>query len=78
MEEAAVTEINAGGRTSTGGDGELDWAHGSLRIRMGTRMISQMRRGSEREGLRSFTDGGRARAAAMARRPAVQLGGTSG
>jgi hypothetical protein len=25
MEEAAVAEINAGDRTSTGGDGELDW-----------------------------------------------------
>jgi hypothetical protein len=25
MEEASVAEINAGGRTSTGGDGELDW-----------------------------------------------------
>jgi hypothetical protein len=25
MEEAAAEEINAGGRTSTGGDGELDW-----------------------------------------------------
>jgi hypothetical protein len=78
MEEAAAAEINAGDRTSTGGDGESIGAHGSLRIRMGTRMSSQMRRGSKREGLRSFTDGGRARAAAMARRPAVQLGGTSG
>jgi hypothetical protein len=25
MEEAAAAEINAGGRTSTGSDGELDW-----------------------------------------------------
>jgi hypothetical protein len=25
MEEAAAAEINAGGRSSTGGDGELDW-----------------------------------------------------
>jgi hypothetical protein len=25
MEKAAAAEINAGGRTSTGGDSELDW-----------------------------------------------------
>jgi hypothetical protein len=25
MEEAAAAEINTGGRTLTGGDGELDW-----------------------------------------------------
>jgi hypothetical protein len=25
MEEAAAAEINIGGRSSTGGDGELDW-----------------------------------------------------
>jgi hypothetical protein len=25
MEEAAAEEINTGGRSSTGGDGELDW-----------------------------------------------------
>jgi hypothetical protein len=25
MEKAAAAEINAGGRTSTGDDGELDW-----------------------------------------------------
>jgi hypothetical protein len=78
MEKTAAAEINAGGRSSTGGDGELDWAHGSLRIRMGTRISSQMRRGSEREELRSFTDGGRARAAAMVRRPALPLGGKGG
>jgi hypothetical protein len=37
MEKAAAAEINTGGRTSTGGDGELDWgARGGLRIRTGT------------------------------------------
>jgi hypothetical protein len=25
MEKAAAAEINTGGRSSTGGDGELDW-----------------------------------------------------
>jgi hypothetical protein len=25
MEKAAAEEINTGGRSSTGGDGELDW-----------------------------------------------------
>jgi hypothetical protein len=36
--ELMVVEIGAGGRTSTGGDGELDWGARTLRIRMDTRV----------------------------------------
>jgi hypothetical protein len=46
-------------------------ALGTLRVQIDARISSQIQRGSEREELRSFTDGGRRRATAMARRRTV-------
>jgi hypothetical protein len=76
--ESTVAEIGAGGRTSTGGDGELDWGARDPADSNGYTCEPQARRRSEGERLGSFTDDEGARAAAMARRPALQLGGKGG
>jgi hypothetical protein len=34
--DMATTKIDAGGRSSKGGDGELDWAQGNRRGRLGS------------------------------------------
>jgi hypothetical protein len=54
------------------------WALGTLWLQIDARVSLQTRRRSERKGLGSFTDNGGARAAAMARRPMLQIGGKCG
>jgi hypothetical protein len=74
--ESTVAEIGAGGRTSTGG--EPDWSARDPADLNGFTCEPQARRRSEGERSGSFTDDGGARAAAMARRPALQFGGKGG
>jgi hypothetical protein len=57
-----------------GGDGNERIGR-TLRFQIDARVSPQAWRGSERKGLRTFTDDGGARAAAMVRRPALQFGG---
>jgi hypothetical protein len=71
-------EIDAGGRASTGGGGELDWGARDPADPNRYTCEPRARRRGEGELLRSFTDGEGARAAAMARQPALQLGGKGG
>jgi hypothetical protein len=75
--ESTVAKIGAGGRTSTGGDGGPNWGARDPADSNGYTCEPQARR-SEGERLGSFTDDEGARAAAMARRPALQLGGKGG
>jgi hypothetical protein len=75
--ESAVAEIGAGGRTSTGGDGELDWGARDPADSNGYTCEPHARR-SEGERLGSFTNDEGARVAAMARRSTLQLGDKSG
>jgi hypothetical protein len=76
--ESMVAEIGAGGQTSTGGGGELNLGARDPVDLNGYTCEPHARRRSEREGLGGFTVDGEARAAAMARRPALQLGGEGG
>jgi hypothetical protein len=73
--EMVAVEIDAGGRASTGGGGELDWCERDPTDSNRYTCEPRARRKSEGERLRSFTDGEGSRAAAMARRTALQLGG---
>jgi hypothetical protein len=70
-----AVEIDAGGRASTDGGGELDWGARVPADSNGYTCEPRTRRRSEGERLRSFTDKEGARAAAMVRRPALQIGG---
>jgi hypothetical protein len=74
VRESTVAEIGAGGRTSTGGDSEPDWGARDPADSNGYTCGPQARRRSEGEMLGGFTNDGGARAAAMARRPALQFG----
>jgi hypothetical protein len=69
-----AVEIDAGGRASTDGGGELDWGARVPADSNGYTCEPRTRR-SEGERLRSFTDGEGAWAAAMVLRPALQIGG---
>jgi hypothetical protein len=54
--ESTVAEIGAGGRTSTGSDGELDWGARDPADSNGYTCEPRARRRSEGERLGSFTD----------------------
>jgi hypothetical protein len=76
--ESMVAEIGTGGQISTGGCDELNLGARDPVDSNGYTCEPHARRRSEREGLGGFTVDGEARAAAMARRSALQLGGEGG
>jgi hypothetical protein len=77
-EKTTAAEIDVGGRTSTGSDGEPDWGARDPVDSTGYTREPQARRRSEGERLGGITDDGGARAAPMARRPVLQFGGEGG